>query len=97
VRQAALLLVRADATPQATAVDPDIARRSGRSFVTISSVVAAEELEALRIEVAEMSTREIIDAARAALETIAHGHSHTGVRKRPASQPALGSKWGTRG
>jgi tetratricopeptide (TPR) repeat protein len=76
-REAALLLVRADATPQATAVDPDIARHSGRSFVAVSSVVDAEELESLRAEVAEMSTREVIDAARAALGTIALSRSHT--------------------
>ena len=40
-REAALLLARADATPQATAVGPDIARHSGRSFVPVSSLVNA--------------------------------------------------------
>jgi len=76
-REAALLLARADATPQATAVGPDIARHSGRSFVPVSSLVDAEQLEALRAEVAGMSTREVIDAARAALETIAIRRTHT--------------------
>ncbi len=76
-REAAQLLIRADATPQATTVDPDIARHSGRSFVAVSSVVGAEELEALRAQVPEMSTREIIDAARAALNTIALSHFDT--------------------
>jgi hypothetical protein len=58
-------------------VDPDIARHSGRSFVAVSSVVGAEELEALRAQVPEMTTREIIDAARAALNTIALSHFDT--------------------
>jgi hypothetical protein len=53
-------------------VDPDIARHSGRSFVAASSVVGAEELEALHVEVAGLSTRDIVDAARVALEAIAH-------------------------
>jgi len=69
-REAALLLLRADATPQAAVVDPDIARHSSRSFVAVSSVVGAEELEALRADVAGMSTREVIDAARVALASI---------------------------
>ena len=54
-REAALLLLRADATPQAAAVDPDIARHSGRSFVPVSTVVGADELESLRYEAAAMS------------------------------------------
>ena len=53
-REAALLLLRADATPQAAAVDPDIARHSGRSFVPVSTVVGADELESLRAEAAAL-------------------------------------------
>ena len=70
-REAALLLLRADATPQAAAVDPDIARHSGRSFVPVSTVVGADELEALRAEAAALSASEVVDAARAALQSIA--------------------------
>ena len=70
-REAALLLLRADATPQAAAVDPDIARHSGRSFVPVSTVVGADELESLRAESAALSASEVVDAARAALQVIA--------------------------
>ena len=70
-REAALLLLQADATPEAAAVDADIARHSGRSFVPIASVVGGDGLESLRSEVAALSTGEVVDAARAALEEIA--------------------------
>ncbi len=70
-REAALLLLRADATPQAAAVDPDIARHSGRSFVPVSTVVGADELETLRAEADALSASEVVDAARAALQAIA--------------------------
>jgi len=72
-REATLLLVRAEATPQAEKLDPEIARHSSRSFVPVSAVVAADELDALRGEVARLSTREVVDAARAALEAVAAG------------------------
>jgi tetratricopeptide (TPR) repeat protein len=70
-REAALLLLRADATPDAAAVDPEIARHSGRSFVPVETVVDAVELESLRAEVAAMSTKDVIELARAALSRIA--------------------------
>jgi tetratricopeptide (TPR) repeat protein len=73
LREAALLLLRADSTPEAAAVDPDIARHSGRSFVSVSTVAGAGELETLRAEATALSTREIIDAARGALDEIAGG------------------------
>jgi predicted ATPase len=70
-REAALLLLRADATPDAAAVDPEIARHSGRSFVAVETVVDAEELETLRAEEASMSTKDVVELARAALSRIA--------------------------
>lgn len=70
-REAALLLLRADATPDAAAVDPEIARHSGRTFIPVESVVSAEELEGLRAEVATMSTKDVVELARAALSRIA--------------------------
>jgi predicted ATPase/DNA-binding SARP family transcriptional activator len=71
VREAALLLLRADATPDAAAVDPEIARHSGRSFVPVETVVDADELEELRAELVTMSTKDVIELACAALSRIA--------------------------
>jgi predicted ATPase/DNA-binding SARP family transcriptional activator len=70
-REAALLLLRADATPDSAAVDPEIARHSGRSFVPVETVVGPEELEALRAEVDTMSTKDVVELACAALARIA--------------------------
>ncbi|MBJ7358850.1 BTAD domain-containing putative transcriptional regulator [Nocardioides sp.] len=72
-REAALLLLRADATPDAAAVDQEIARHSGRSFVPVETVVAADELEALRAQVATMTTTDVVELARTALSRIAAG------------------------
>ena len=70
-REAALLLLRADTTPEAARVDPDIARHSGRSFVDLADAVAAEDLEALREEASALTGGEVVDVARAALARIA--------------------------
>ncbi|GAB3261534.1 BTAD domain-containing putative transcriptional regulator [Nocardioides dilutus] len=70
-REAALLLLRADSTPDAAVVDPEIARHSGRSFVAVESVIDAEELRALRAAVATMSTKDVVELAREALSRIA--------------------------
>lgn len=70
-REAALLLLRADATPQAAAADAEIARHSSRGFVPVSSVIGVEELESLRAEAAALSAGEIVEAAREALRAIA--------------------------
>ena len=70
-REAALLLLRAEATPEAAAVDPDIARHSGRSFTPVSSVLAPDEVAELRAEVSTLSTRQVVDQAREVLDRIA--------------------------
>jgi len=69
-REAALLLLRAEATPEAATVNPEISRHSGRAFVPVSEVVGQAELEALRSEAARMDAAEIVDAARAVLADI---------------------------
>lgn len=70
-REAALLLLRADTTPDAAAVDPDIARHSGRSYLPVESVVDADQLSALRAEAATMSAHDVVELARTALAAIA--------------------------
>jgi predicted ATPase/DNA-binding SARP family transcriptional activator len=70
-REGALLLLHADATPEAASVDPDIARHSGRNFVAVETVVDGAELAALRAELVTMSTKDVIELARAALSRIA--------------------------
>lgn len=69
-RAAALLLIRADETPAAAAVDPDIARHSGRMFTTPADVVAPDELDALRRDAAQMTTREVIELATSELAAV---------------------------
>ena len=70
-REAALLLLRADASPEAAAVDADIARYSGRSYVAWTDVVGGDAAESLRAEATRLSTRDVIDLARATLHDIA--------------------------
>jgi predicted ATPase/DNA-binding SARP family transcriptional activator len=70
-REAAMLLLRADMTPQAAAVDAEIARHSSRTFVPVTSLVEPADLDTLREDVAAMTTREVIDAARDALASVA--------------------------
>lgn len=72
-REAALLLLRADATPDAAAVDPEIARHSGRSYLPVESVAEPDQLTALRLEAATMSAKDVVELARAALAGIAAG------------------------
>jgi hypothetical protein len=72
-QEAARLLLHADATPDAAAVDPEIARHSGRAYLPVETVVSAEELEDLRAEVAALSTKDVVELARAALSRIAAG------------------------
>ncbi len=70
-RTAALLLIRADATPAAAAVDRDIARHSGRVFLAPSEVAPAEEIPHLEQEAIRMTTRELVDLARSDLAALA--------------------------
>ena len=70
-RAAALLLIRADETPAAASVDPEIARHSGRMFATPVDVVAPYELDALRRDSAQMTTREVIELATGELAAVA--------------------------
>ena len=72
-REAALLLLRADASPESAAVDADIARYSGRSYVAWTDVVGGDAAESLRAEATRLSTRDVIDLARATLGDIASG------------------------
>ena len=72
-REAALVLLRADASSEAAAVDADIARHSGRSFLPVTQVLDAEALASLRAEVGGLSTSDVVDAARAALREIGPG------------------------
>lgn len=69
-REAALLLMRADASPAAAAVDADIARRSGRSFLTWTEVVGEDAAQELRAEASRLSASDVIEIARAALDDI---------------------------
>ncbi|HEY5845281.1 MAG TPA: BTAD domain-containing putative transcriptional regulator [Microlunatus sp.] len=70
-REGALLLLRADASPEAATVDADIAQHSGRSFLALSHTVDPEALESLRAEAARFSSSEVVDAARSALGVLA--------------------------
>jgi len=70
-REAALLLLRADASSEAAAVDADIARHSGRGFLPVTQVLDADTLASLRAETGGLSTGDVVDAARAALRAVA--------------------------
>src|SRR3954447_15565224 len=70
-REAALRLLKADASPEAAAVDADIARYSGRSYVSWTDVVGADAAESLRAEATQLSARDVVDLARDTLQDIA--------------------------
>ncbi|GAA4364657.1 BTAD domain-containing putative transcriptional regulator [Nocardioides caricicola] len=67
---AALALVCADLQPGAAAVSPAIARHSGRQFVPLTDLVAAEEVAGLRAEVARLSPAGVLDLLRQELAGI---------------------------
>lgn len=70
-REAALLLLRADDSSKAAAVDADIARHSGRGFLPVTQVLDADSLASLRAETGQLSTGDVVDVARAALRAVA--------------------------
>jgi hypothetical protein len=70
-REAALLLVKADASPEAAAVDVDIARYSGRSYVAWTDVVGGDAADSFRTEATQLSVRDVIELARDTLQDIA--------------------------
>ena len=55
-REGALLLLCADASPEAATVDADIAQHSGRNFLPLSQVVGADVLNSLRAEAPQLSS-----------------------------------------
>jgi hypothetical protein len=63
--------MHADQTSEAAAVDPHIARHSGRSFLPLQAVINAEELAALTAAATTHTSSEALDAAHAALDIIA--------------------------
>ncbi|MDP3890074.1 BTAD domain-containing putative transcriptional regulator [Nocardioides sp.] len=67
---AALLLVCADATPGAAAVDEEIARFSGRSYTPVEALVGAGELEELRAEAWRLGPAGVLDRALAELDEL---------------------------
>jgi hypothetical protein len=73
-----LLLIRADSTPGAAAVDRDIARHSGRVFLVPSDVMEADELEVLRQDADRMTTRAVIDQALGELGEVAASRRRSG-------------------
>lgn len=68
---AALLVICAERQPGAAAVSPAIARHSGRVFVDVEDVVAADDLPALRVDVERMGIGGVLDAARTDLLDLA--------------------------
>ncbi|HYO41245.1 MAG TPA: BTAD domain-containing putative transcriptional regulator [Nocardioidaceae bacterium] len=70
-REAALLVLRAEATPSAAYVDERIARHSGRTHPSVAGVFDDGELAALRREAAALSARQVVDLARRALDSVA--------------------------
>ncbi len=70
-RTAALLLICADASPGAAAVDEEIARFSGRSYTPVEALVAAEELDELRAESWRLGPARVLDRAQAELGDLA--------------------------
>jgi hypothetical protein len=70
-RTAALLLICADATPGAAAVDEEIARFSGRSYMRVESLVGEEELHHLRAESARLGPARVLAQAQSDLDDLA--------------------------
>ncbi len=68
---AALLLLAADDAPGAAVVDQEIARHSGRMFVTLAAVAEASELPGLREEQRRLGVGGVLDLAVADLEEVA--------------------------
>lgn len=69
-RTAALLLICADAAPGAAAVDPQIARFSGRIYTRLSDLVDEAELPDLRAEAARVGSAGVLDQAVAQLREL---------------------------
>jgi predicted ATPase/DNA-binding SARP family transcriptional activator len=62
-RTAALLLICADAAPEAAAVGPDIARLSGRAFTSVAEIVDVVALADLRTESVRLGAAAVLDRA----------------------------------
>jgi hypothetical protein len=84
-RTAAMLLVCADATPGAAAVDEQIARFSGRSYTAVEALVDAAELPELRAEAWRLGSASVLDLAQADLAQLA------GVSAGPATSATTGA------
>jgi hypothetical protein len=67
---AAMLLICADATPAAAAVDETIARFSGRTFTPIEELLDPHELDQIRAEALRLGTTGVLDRAQAELESL---------------------------
>lgn len=73
---AAMLLIRADATPGAAAVDQEIARHTGRVLLVPGDVVAPDEVDALRQDAGQLTTSAVIDVAKGELASVSAGQGH---------------------
>ena len=71
VREAVLLLTHADRSPDATAVNEEIAANSGRAHVLVGDAIDADRLDEFRREGEAMSVPEVIETARLALADVA--------------------------
>ena len=90
-RTAALLLICADATPGAAAVDEEIARFSGRSYIRVEALVGAGELDELRAEAWRLGPPGVLDRAQAELGDLASARPsvrHTDSRSGSAEMGA---------
>ncbi len=67
MREAVLLTIHAEGSPDAATVDEHIAAHSSRALVSTTDLLDAEQLATLRQEAQTMSVREVLDSARLAL------------------------------
>ncbi|RYP85340.1 ATPase [Nocardioides guangzhouensis] len=70
-RSAALVLVTADATPGAAAVDEEIASFSGRSYLPVQDLLRPRDLEEVRAEEAELGGTGVLDRLVSELRELA--------------------------
>lgn len=73
-REAALLIISADATPGAAAVGPTIARHSGRAFLPVEELVDPVTLDELRAEARTLTPPGVLALASARLAELAGDH-----------------------
>ncbi|GAA2142692.1 BTAD domain-containing putative transcriptional regulator [Nocardioides koreensis] len=72
-RTAGLLLVTADVTPGAAAVDEDIARSGGRSYIPVDALLDPASLDEVRAESRRLGGPDVLDRAVAELRELATG------------------------